>query len=78
MNANDIMRDSKAKFLRYQYGVAYYTVAVPYSEMLYSFPVPLSDLEDGVLEAEGKTIRFMEYIHKAIHEGTLNKVTHQS
>lgn len=78
MNTKNITRDSKAKFLRYQHGVAYYSVTVPYSEMLYSFPVPLSDIEDGVLEAEGKSIFFMEYIHKAIHDGTLNKVTHQS
>ena len=77
MSIIDHMYSSKAKFLRYQEGVAYYAVPVPYSEMLYSFPVPLSDVEDEMLEAEGKTINFMEYIHKAIQEGTLSKVTHQ-
>ena len=77
MNIKDVAISSKAKFLRYQQGVAYYAVTVPYSEMLYSFPVPLNDIEDGVLEAEGKTIVFMEYTRKAIQEGTLSKVTHQ-
>lgn len=65
--------NDKAKFLRYQHGVAYYGVAVPYCETLFSFPVPLQDIEDGVLQAEDKIINFMKYIHKAIHEGTLNK-----
>ena len=78
MNIMNHMYSSKAKFLRYQEGVAYYAVAVPYSEMLYSFPVPLNDVNNEMLEAEGKTINFMEYIHKAILEGTFSKVIHQS
>ena len=78
MKIKDTIGASKAKFLCYQEGVAYYAVPVPYSEMLYSFPVPLSDIDDEILEAEGKTIFFMEYIRKAIKEGTLSKVTHQS
>ena len=77
MSTKEIMHASNAKFLRYQQGVAYYAVSVPYSDMLYSFPVPLNDIEDGVLEAEDKTIFFMEYIHKAIQQGTLCKVTHK-
>ncbi len=75
MKANNIISNAKAKFLRYQQGVAYYAVPVPYSEMLYSFPVPLNDIEDNVLKAEDKTIFFMEYINKAIQEGTFSKVT---
>ena len=60
----------KAKFLRYQHGVAYYGVAVPYCETLFSFPVPLQDIEDGVLQAEDKiakmqqdlTVRFQGFL----------------
>ena len=78
MDMSNLIYTVKAKFLRYQQGVAYYAVPVPYSKLLYSFPVPLNDIEDTVLNAEDKTIFFMEYIHKAIQEGTLNKVTHQS
>ncbi len=77
MNAKTIRSDEKAKFLHYQNGVAYYTVSVPYSEMLYSFPVPLKEIDNEVLEAEGKSISFMKFIRKAIHEGTLRKVAHQ-
>ena len=78
MNIMNFIHSGKTKFLRYQHGVAYYALTVPYSEMLYSFPVPVSDLEDGILEAEGKTISFMKYIDKAIQDGTLNKTTLQS
>ncbi|MGI9227884.1 MAG: hypothetical protein ACR2PU_03740 [Gammaproteobacteria bacterium] len=78
METNNFISSVKAKFLRYQLGVAYYAVPVPYSELLYSFPVPLDDIENDILNAEDKTIFFMEYIRKAIQEGTLNKVTHKS
>lgn len=64
--------NGKAKFLRYQHGLAYYALTVPYSEKLYSFPVPLHEVEDGKLSAENKTIHMMYFIRKAIHEGTLN------
>ena len=78
MNAEMISSFDKAKFIRYQDGVAYYAVPVPYSEMLYSFPVPLKEIDYGFLEAEGKSISFMKFIRKAIFEGTLSKVAHQS
>ena len=78
MNAEMINSFDKAKFIRYQNGVAYYAVPVPYSEMLYSFPVPLKEIDYEFLEAEGKSISFMKFIRKAMFEGTLSKVTHQS
>ena len=77
MNAKTIRSDENAKFLRYQNGIAYFAVSIPYSELLYSFPVPLKEIDSDVLEAEGKTISFMKFIRKAIHEGTLSKVVHQ-
>jgi len=75
MNIEDITLNSKATFLRYRHGMAYYALTVPYSEKLYSFPVPLSEIKDSVMVAENKTIYFMDYIHKAIQEGTLTKET---
>ena len=78
MNAKTIESYEKAKFIRYQDGVAYYAVPVPYSEMLYSFPVPLKEIDTEILEAEGKSISFMKFIRKAIYEGTLSKVAHSS
>lgn len=75
MNIQNFYTHDKARFLRYQHGVAYYGLIVPYCETLFSFPVPLRDIEDGVLHAEDKIINFMKYIQKAIQEGTLNKET---
>ncbi|QMU62275.1 MAG: hypothetical protein GKR92_11450 [Gammaproteobacteria bacterium] len=73
MEIKDIVISSKAKFLRCKNGIAYYALTVPYSEMLYSFPVPLNTMQDEALAAESHTIYFMDYIHKAIREGTLIK-----
>jgi hypothetical protein len=73
MNIKDMAINNKTKFLRCQNGIAYYALTVPYSEMLYSFPVPLNSTQDEALTAEGHTIHFMDYIHKAIREGTLLK-----
>ncbi len=72
MNIHEISA-SKAKFLRCENGIAYYTLAVPYSELVYSFPVPLNTMQDEVLAAESHTIHLMDYINKAIQEGTLIK-----
>lgn len=73
MNTNDISINNKAKFIRYQNGIAYYAVTVPYSEMMYSFPVPLNTMRDEVLVAEKNSLYFMDYIRQAIHDGTLLK-----
>ncbi len=75
MNTRDIVINSKATFLRYQNDVAYYTLSIPYSEMRYSFPVPLKLIQDNTLSAESHTIHLMDYIHNAIREGTLMKET---
>lgn len=69
----DIKINCKTKFLRFHNGIAYYALVVPYSETLYSFPVPLNSTQDETLTAECNSIHFMEYIHKAIREGTLLK-----
>ncbi|MGH1538113.1 MAG: hypothetical protein ACRBDX_08725 [Gammaproteobacteria bacterium] len=72
MNIEEIV-NSKAKYLRCENGVAYYALTVPYSEMVYSFPIPLNTMHDEALEAESSTIYFMNYINLAIQEGTLIK-----
>lgn len=73
INMKDIEVNNKATFLRYQDGIVYYTLTVPYSEILYSFPVPLTTMQDETLAAENHTVYFMDYIHNAIREGTLIK-----
>lgn len=74
MNTSRADKNEKATFIKYQDGIAYYAVRVPYSEKLYSFPVPLKEIDGKYLEAEIRPIAFMEYIGKAIYEGTLCKV----
>jgi hypothetical protein len=69
----DIEAYNKATFLRCQDGIAYYALTVPYSEILYSFPVPLTTIQDETLAAENHTVQFMDYIHSAIKESTLIK-----
>lgn len=73
MNMKEIVINSKATFLRCHDGIAYYALTVPYSETLYSFPVPLNTLQDKTLTAESHTIHFMEHIHNAIRQGKLLK-----
>lgn len=68
---SDIEINNKATFLHCQNGIAYYALTIPYSEKLYSFPVPLNSMQDGTLAAESRAIHFMDFIHKAIREGTL-------
>lgn len=62
----DIVINSKATFLRCQDGIAYHALTIPYSEMLYSFPVPLITMQDETLAAKNHTVHFMDYIHNAI------------
>ena len=73
MDTKDMLLMNKAKFLRYRKGIAYYALPVPYSNSLYSFPVPLNAMQDGMLVAEKNSLYFMDFIGKAIHEGTLVK-----
>ena len=73
MNIQNMLLNSKVKFLRYQKGIAYYAVPVPYSEKLYSFPVPVNSMQNEVLYAEKNSMYFMEHIQQAIHDGTLLK-----
>ena len=73
MNTYDSTMGNKAKFLRIQHGIAYYAVTVPYSETLYSFPVPLNTMRDEVLVAEKNVLYFMNHIRQAIYEGTFLK-----
>lgn len=72
METKNTYINSRTTFLRYEQGMAYYALSVPYSEKLYSFPVPISEVQEGTLSAECNTIHMMSYINKAIQEGNLN------
>ncbi|MEM7401424.1 MAG: hypothetical protein AAF304_05680 [Pseudomonadota bacterium] len=73
MNSLENILNQKAKFMRLQKGVAYYAVTVPYSEKLYSFPVPVKDIKDDILLAEKNALFFTQHIRQAIHDGTFLK-----
>ncbi len=73
MNSLDKMLEHKAKFMRLKKGVAYYAVTVPYSQCLYSFPVPVKDIQDDVLVAEKNALFFTDHIRQAIQDGTFLK-----
>lgn len=65
--------NNKAIFIRYQHGVAYYAVQVPYSDDLYSFPVPIENENDAILFAQKNALYFSDQIRDAIQNGTLLK-----
>jgi len=67
-NIKDIVKDNTVQFAFYKNGIFYYNVF--HDEQLYLFPVPLSDIGDGVLKSKDKAILFMRYIRKAIEEKT--------
>lgn len=71
----DIIISSKNNYFWLQNGIAYYALAIPYSETLYSLPLPLNSAQDETLIAECNSIHFMDNMHKAIREGTLHKET---
>ncbi len=71
MNTSEMTFNNKVKFIRYCQGMAYYALSIPYSEKMYSFPVPVKNVEEKVLVNENNSIFFMDYISKAIQEGTL-------
>ena len=73
MSNLEITINNKATFIRYQHGVAYYAVQVPYSDDLYSFPVPIENENDAILVAEKNALYFSDHIRDAIQNGTLLK-----
>ena len=73
MSNKEYALNNKAKFIRYEKGVAYYAVMIPFSEKLYSFPVPVNSVHDEILSAEKNALFFAEHIRDAIQNGTLIK-----
>jgi hypothetical protein len=73
MDIKQIVKNNEVHFSRYRKGYAYYTVSVPPENVVYSFPVPISDIGDGTLLATDKALVFMRYIRRALEEGTFTK-----
>ena len=68
INIKDLIKDNTAEFNRYRQQHMYYEIA--YLGSLYTFPVPLEDVQDATLNHSEKAITMMRYIRMAINNGT--------
>lgn len=68
INITDLIRDNTVEMERYRAQHIYYNIA--YERKLFSFPVPLEDVQDATLNHSEKAITMMRYIRKAINNGT--------
>ena len=68
INIKDLIKDNTVEMDRYRHQHIYYVIA--HKQKLYSFPVPLEDVQDATLNHSEKAITLMRYIRKAINEGT--------
>ena len=68
INITDLIKNNTAEMDRYRAQHIYYVIA--YKRKLYSFPVPLEDIQDATLNSSEKAITMMRYIRMAINNGT--------
>jgi len=70
MNIKEIVKNNVVRFVKYRQGYVFYRVRVPGENVDRTFPVPLTDVGTATLPATDKAIEFMQYIRKAIEDGT--------
>lgn len=68
INIKDLIKNNTVEMERYRAQHIYYVIA--YEQKLYSFPVPLEDIQDATLHSSEKAITLMRYIRIAINTGT--------
>lgn len=68
INIKDLVKNNTAEIDRYRAQHIYYVIA--HNSKLYSFPVPLEDVQDATLNHSEKAITMMRYIRMAINNGT--------
>jgi len=71
MTLLEIVKDNVAEFSHYRAGIAYYTINV--ADTLYSFPLPVEDLQQASIFRTHKAIQLMRYIRKALNDQTFVK-----
>jgi len=72
INLKELIKNNYAQFLRYRQQHLYYEIG--YGNDMFSFPIPLEDLQDaGVADTE-KAITLMRYIRKAMADKTFVKL----
>jgi hypothetical protein len=72
INLKDLVKDNTATIDRYRAQHIYYVIA--HERKLYSFPVPLEDVQEATLNHSEKAITMMRYIRMAINNGTFVEV----
>ena len=72
MKIFDIVNNNTARFSHYRAGFVYYRIKI--INMVYEFPIELSDVGNGTLNRDEKAITLMRWIRKAIDEKTMIKV----
>ena len=77
LNLKDIVSNgNKATFRHLRAGLAFYLILVELGvegDALYTFPVPVADLQGETLYPEEWATTLLRYIRKAIDEGTFVK-----
>ncbi len=68
INIKDLIKNNTVEMDRYRAQHIYYQIA--HERKLYSFPVPLEDVQEATLNHSEKAITMMRYIRKAINNGT--------
>jgi len=68
INIKDLIQNNTVEMERYRAQHIYYVIA--YERKLYSFPVPLEDVQDATLHSSEKAITMMRYIRMAINNKT--------
>ena len=72
MNLTQLVKGNTATIERYRAQHIYYNIE--HDGQMYSFPVPLEDVQEATLNSTEKAITLMRYIRKAIDSNTLIKV----
>jgi len=68
ISIKDLVKNNFVEIDRYRAQHIYYLIA--YERKMYSFPVPLEDVQDATLHSSEKAITMMRYIRIAINNGT--------
>lgn len=68
INITKLVKNNTVEIDRYRAQHIYYVIA--HERKLYSFPVPLEDVQEATLNHTEKAITMMRYIRMAINNGT--------
>lgn len=64
MSLKLLIKDNIANFVCYRDGDLWYRIAVPKTDCVFDFPVPVKDTGTGVFGAQVKAITLMRWVRK--------------